>query len=350
MLTRATKRLRSHGPEPSPTPHDKPLTKENLSARRNVKTPAPQELGCMQLDLSPTRLQLWETEEKQKKHPQDCDVWDKCEPSTAPHYAEDIHQWNIDLEASSATSPYMDMQSDINDKMRAILVDWLVEVHWRFKLCPTCLHRCVYLVDRYCAGSQVERTKLQLIGVTALLMASKFDDVYPPEVRDLSFITDHAYSTDEILTMEIDMLSFLEFNVNAPTADVFLNRFLRVAGVIPATRCCHRAMYYLERCLQEHHMLEFPPSLIASAALYLSMKRERQTSRGGAVTRGIWTPTLRAYTKYALREVNLCANEILDVVNTKSSPLSTRRNLHAVEQKFKSNKFSQVSEEPPISL
>lgn len=77
---------------------------------------------------------------------------------------------------------YMDSQADINEKMRAILIDWLVEVHLKFKLVPETLYLTVNLIDRYLERVEVMRDKLQLVGVTAMLIASKYEEIYAPEV------------------------------------------------------------------------------------------------------------------------------------------------------------------------
>ena len=77
----------------------------------------------------------------------------------------------------------MDGQEDITARMRAILIDWLVEVHLKFKLAPSTLYLCVHLIDQYCTHNQVQRSKLQLVGITALLIACKYEEIYPPEVR-----------------------------------------------------------------------------------------------------------------------------------------------------------------------
>ena len=66
--------------------------------------------------------------------------------------------------------------------MRAILIDWLVEVHLKFKLVPETLYLTVNLIDRYLEKVEVMREKLQLIGVTAMLIASKYEEIYAPEV------------------------------------------------------------------------------------------------------------------------------------------------------------------------
>ena len=76
--------------------------------------------------------------------------------------------------------------------MRSILVDWLVEVHMKFRLVPETLYLCVNIIDRYLERAFCERTKLQLAGITALLIACKYEEIYPPEVRDCCYICDHA--------------------------------------------------------------------------------------------------------------------------------------------------------------
>jgi cyclin B len=83
--------------------------------------------------------------------------------------------------------------------MRAILVDWLIEVHYKFKLMPETLFLTMNLIDRFLERSDVLRTKLQLVGVTAMLIACKYEEIYAPEVRDFVYITDKAYTREEIL-------------------------------------------------------------------------------------------------------------------------------------------------------
>jgi len=86
----------------------------------------------------------------------------------------------------------MKNQSDINEKMRSILIDWLVEVHLKFKLFPETLFLTVNVIDKYLSLVDVHRTKLQLVGVSSMLIACKYEEIYPPEVRDFVYITDKA--------------------------------------------------------------------------------------------------------------------------------------------------------------
>lgn len=160
-------------------------------------------------------------------------------------------------------------QRDINSKMRAILVDWLIEVHMKFRLVPDTLYLCINIIDRYCDIVKVQRNKLQLVGVTALLIACKYEEIYPPEVRDCVFITDRAYRREEVLAMEQDILGRLNYRISVPTAYPFVQRFLSLAKASPLTR--HAANYYMERTLQEHDLLRFRPSLLSAASVILAL-------------------------------------------------------------------------------
>lgn len=110
--------------------------------------------------------------------------------------------------------------------MRSILIDWLVDVHLKFKLLPETLFLSVSLIDRYLERKSSTKSKLQLVGVTCMMIACKYEEIYAPEVRDFVYITDKAYSKDEILTMEKDILNVLEFDVNVPTSWRFLERYI----------------------------------------------------------------------------------------------------------------------------
>jgi cyclin B len=79
--------------------------------------------------------------------------------------------------ATSVRPVYMESQPHINERMRSILVDWLVEVHLKFKLVPETLYLTVNLIDRYLERMEVSRPKLQLVGVSCLLIASKYEEM-----------------------------------------------------------------------------------------------------------------------------------------------------------------------------
>ncbi|EOY26711.1 Cyclin B2,3 [Theobroma cacao] len=95
----------------------------------------------------------------------------------------------------------MALQCDIKERMRGILIDWLIEVHYKFELMEETLYLTVNLIDRFLAIQQVVRKKLQLVGVTAMLLACKYEEVSVPVVEDLILISDKAYSRKEVPDM-----------------------------------------------------------------------------------------------------------------------------------------------------
>ena len=89
-----------------------------------------------------------------------------------------------------ASASYMSKQTDINAKMRGILIDWLVEVHLKFKLLPETLYLTVNLIDRFLEQERmIMRDKLQLVGVTAMFLACKYEEIFAPECIDFVYIT-----------------------------------------------------------------------------------------------------------------------------------------------------------------
>lgn len=85
------------------------------------------------------------------------------------------------------------LQQEINAKMRRTLIDWLVDVHLKYRLLPETLFICVNLIDRFSSKSLIKRKDYQLVGVTCMLIAAKYEEIYPPYVDNFVYITDHAY-------------------------------------------------------------------------------------------------------------------------------------------------------------
>lgn len=124
---------------------------------------------------------------------------------------------------------YMDSQPEINVKMRAILIDWLVQVHNKFELSQETLYLTINIVDRFLASKATPRKELQLVGLGAMLIASKYEEIWAPEVNELVFISDSTYTSKQILVMEKKILGQLEWGLTVPTPYVFLVRFIKAS-------------------------------------------------------------------------------------------------------------------------
>ncbi|XP_042431136.1 G2/mitotic-specific cyclin-2-like isoform X2 [Zingiber officinale] len=234
----------------------------------------------------------------------DIDSGDLYNPLAAVTYVEDIYTFYRKIEVTGCVSPdYMSHQFDINEKMRAILIDWLIEVHYKFELMDETLFLTVNILDRFLARKTVVRKKLQLVGVTALLLACKYEEVCVPVVEDLILISDKAYTREEILEMERLMVNTLQFNLSVPTPYVFLRRFLKAAASDKKLELL--SFFIIELCLVEYKMLKFHPSLLAAAAIFTS----QCTLRGHKY----WTKTSEMHTTYSEDKLLDCCRLLVDI-------------------------------------
>lgn len=89
-------------------------------------------------------------------------------------------------------------QQDMTPHMRAILVDWLVEVAMEYRLCSDTLHLTVALLDRFLSAVPVSRDQLQLAGIACMWAAAKYEEIYAPSAREFCFITDNTYTPQQV--------------------------------------------------------------------------------------------------------------------------------------------------------
>ena len=168
----------------------------------------------------------------------------------AEEYQEEIIPYLLSLENKKRINPnYMSKQNDINEKMRMILIDWLIEVHLKFKLLPETLFLTINFIDRYLQNNQTPRDKLQLIAVSSLLIACKYEEIYPPEISSFVYITDNAYNKDDILNYEIKILGDLEYDLTYPTPLRFLEIVAIKLGFANDKVFLNKMMYLIELCL-----------------------------------------------------------------------------------------------------
>lgn len=157
--------------------------------------------------------------------------------------------------------------------MRTILIDWMVRLQVKLNYHTDALHLAVSIVDRYMSKVQVLQTKLQLLGITALLIATKYEEIYPPLVKDCVYLSDRTFSHQDVLDMEISILDTLDYRISShPTAYPFLCRFLTLADTTSAIG--NAAKFYLDRMLQESVFLNYRPSLVALASVMLAVNNK----------------------------------------------------------------------------
>ncbi|ATY59522.1 G2 mitotic-specific cyclin (Clb3) [Cordyceps militaris] len=163
---------------------------------------------------------------------------------------------------------YMEMQTEIQWSMRSVLMDWLVQVHSRFTLLPETLYLTVNYIDRFLSYKIISVTKLQLVGATALLVASKYEEINCPSMDEIVFMVDNGYSPEEILKAERFMLSMLNFELGWPGPMSFLRRVSKADDYDLDTRTL--AKYFLELTIMDERFVASPPSFLAAGAHCLS--------------------------------------------------------------------------------
>ncbi|KAH7692018.1 cyclin B protein [Dioscorea alata] len=231
------------------------------------------------------------------------DSFDSKNPLAVVDYVDDIYAFYRRTEDLSCVCPnYMSNQFDINERMRAILIDWLIEVHYKFELMDETLYLTVNIIDRFLARQTVARKKLQLVGVTAMLLACKYEEISVPIVEDFIMISDRAYTRLEVLEMEKLIVSTLQFNMSVPTPYPFMRRFLKAAEFDKKLELL--SFFIIELCLVEYQMLKFRPSLLAAAAIYTA----QCTLRGFRH----WTRTSELHANYSEEQLIECSRLMVD--------------------------------------
>ncbi|XP_063160404.1 cyclin-A1 [Candoia aspera] len=256
---------------------------------------------------------------------------------SSDEYAEDIHNYLRDAEVRYRPRPYyMRKQPDITSGMRAILVDWLAEVGEEYKLQTETLYLAVNYLDRFLSCMSVLRGKLQLVGTAAILLAAKYEEIYPPEVEEFVYITDDTYSKRQLLRMEHLLLKVLAFDLTVPTVNQFLLQYLQRHDV--SLKMENFARYIAELSLLEADpFLKYLPSQMAAAAYCLA---------NYTVNRHFWPETLAAFTGYSLSEIVPCLSDL-----HKACLDAPHRQQQAIREKYKLTKYMQVSLlEPPVVL
>ncbi|XXG67660.1 hypothetical protein AAC387_Pa06g0952 [Persea americana] len=226
------------------------------------------------------------------------------------------------------------VQKDINASMRAILVDWLVEVAEEYRLVPDTLYLTVNYIDRYLSGNIMNRQQLQLLGVSSMLIAAKYEEICAPQVEEFCYITDNTYLRDEVLQMESSVLNYLKFEMTAPTVKCFLRRFVQVAQAGGETRLLHLeflANYVAELSLLEYSFLCYAPSLIAASAIFVANFISQPSKRP-------WNATLQHYTLYKPSELCSCVNALHNLFCDSHS-----NSLPAIREKYSQHKYKFVA-------
>jgi len=257
---------------------------------------------------------------------------DTSDPVTVSEYTNEIFVNMKRRETLFPLTNYMETQHDITPQMRAILVDWLVEVQECFELYHETLYLGVKLLDHFLERNAIQRHELQLVGATTLLISSKIEERHPPCMDDFIYICDDAYQQPQFIAMESRIIRNLGFDINIPIPYRFLRRYAKAAFANIETLTLAR--FLLESSLLESHFITRRASFMAASCLRLAMMMN---------SCGEWTPTLVHYTGYTDKELRDC---VLQLNSMNSAPAN--KNLMTVRNKYSHKVFHEVAKIPAL--
>ncbi|KAI9015559.1 cyclin-like protein [Hyaloraphidium curvatum] len=214
----------------------------------------------------------------------------ELDPLMVSEYADDIYSYWRSLELKLLPDPgYMHRQPELSWDMRATLVNWMVQVHGRFKLLPETLFLSVGLLDRFLSTRPVILSKFQLVGISALFIACKFEEIYFPSINDFVFACDGIYTVDEIRRAERYMLGGLNWEIGSAGPLNFLRRLNRADNHDARIRVLGK--YLLEATIVDPRFLAVQPSAMVAASVWLARKmihweEARQRRASGASSNG----------------------------------------------------------------
>ncbi|TIB43067.1 hypothetical protein E3P83_00970 [Wallemia ichthyophaga] len=203
----------------------------------------------------------------QSNYKEDLDFWDT---TMVAEYAPEIFSYMCEQEIETMANPhYMDFQSEIEWSMRSTLIDWLLQVHLRYHMLPETLWIAINIIDRFLSVRVVSLVKLQLVGVTAMFIAAKYEEILAPSVDEFVYMTENGYTREEILKGERIILQTLNFSVSSYSSPyTWVRRISKADDYDIQTRTLSK--FIMEVALLDHRFLRARPSLTAAVGMYVS--------------------------------------------------------------------------------
>jgi len=153
--------------------------------------------------------------------------------------------------------------SDVNLKMRRILSSWLIKVSDMFKLKPDTYFHTIAILDRYLECTDPNRNILQKYGSASLMIAAKKNEIYSPEMNDMIYVADKAFTKNEIIDAEMDLFKKMGYNVEIPNVIEYI-RYMSIHS--DATSIEHNIVKELCLCYVSFGKHQFLPSALVTSA------------------------------------------------------------------------------------
>jgi G2/mitotic-specific cyclin 1/2 len=259
----------------------------------------------------------------------DLDAEDEFDPIMVSEYVNDIFIYLREKELTTKPDPeYIDnMNQELSWKMRTSLVDWIIQLHYAFKFCLETLYLTINIVDRFLSVRPVPSAHLPLVGIAALFIAAKYEEIIVPSVEQILKAANNCNTPEEVFIVERCILRELEFDLNYPSPLNFLRRISKADDYEMFGRTLSK--FFMELSLLNNEFLNYLPSKITAASMYLSRIM---------LDRPEWTPNLRHYSGYHEDELKECVSLLIQ--SLASPPKKWNR---SVIDKYALPKFGKVS-------
>jgi hypothetical protein len=266
-----------------------------------------------------------EVEEEGKKRP-------AVDPQKVSVYAREISDYLWEREAGPI-GDWTEVQEGLTAGMRELLIDWMADLSVHFSLTSETLFISVNCLDRFLMKETLDRSKLQLLGMASIFVASKYEEVHPPTIDKILATAGEAYTTKDLLDMEGRLLEVLNFQLTYPTILRFLFRYAGLLSVNTKTLMFSR--FLAELSLTSSKLNKFRNSTIAAGAIYLSNKIVRRVED--------WPISIIRESRLSLSEVRVCAKELYVLLISTGTYPGSEGPLNAIRRKFSAEKYLRVS-------
>jgi len=163
---------------------------------------------------------------------------------------------------------YMNYQKDLKPHMRGILGEWLIGIHKGMRMVPETLFIAMNLIDRFLSVRAISIEKVQLVGVVCFLIASKYEEICAPSIKMMLDFSAKTSTAEEIKEAEKYVLKSVKYNLSYSSPITFLRRISKADGFDAQSRTL--AKYLVEIYCVEYRLIQYPPSCIAAAAMWLA--------------------------------------------------------------------------------
>ena len=231
---------------------------------------------------------------------------------------------------------YMNNQSEITERMRGILIDWLIEVHYKFCFTDETLYMAVSIIDRYLSWNQITKKKLQLLGITALFISCKHEEIDLPKINDFTYITNNAYEKEEVVNMENDVLKYLKFNLLFPSPIKFFEYLSLNFNFDEKMHMMGK--YLMESFLLDIKYIKYKPSMIACASCYIVMKFFKKKNYKDSYDKKYYSLPTDGKSKFNENDIKDCAKDICSLIDN-----IYKKKFFGCQKKFSDDKHQNVS-------